>query len=1078
MNSHVTGRGRRPIASASFVAALVLLSVLLPLVPEGASPAQAGVPQPGGIDSVDLTLLGQTNLASPGIDGTTKPRGNNGDVAVLNGFAYVAGGALFHGAQSSPGRICTDYGGVKVVDISNPANPQLEQPIDIVDLKGVGSVILRGNNREFRTVTNVSTSVSSVDAMSVNTASFQGDLLAIATQRCEQFFTTGARIEFWDVTTPSNPTMIGDYNPEEIPRPSGPPNHSWGIFEDVRMFTRPDQPGKLFALATSPFSAANGSPIGDFRLLDITNPMATSADMQIGTFPSKDIGQNSENGCRTFAGGRSAAPSPDRTHAIFSFYDGSYFFDNDETAAVFKLTLDNLPQYVASTNPPQFNPDPPHWGYPRAALDQGWLDEGSKTEGNAADVQPFTGPGGKLMTFVSEEDFDPAITMFSIDNPTSIAGTSRACEGLFNSKIYRLPGQQLSDDAVYVGRGCPASLLDNTTNTAPDSYIDDPFGKIAVVATPQSSLDGCSTTEIVKRAQAAGATGVIFSLTSDFLNLPIPGPEGGYPNIPVVSTQRTAHTKMVGHQAHRFSTGATFPDGAGSPSNPADDFWVRSTSSNVTLAQNALEVGIASGTPIQVAASQHGLTSGDRVRISGVEGNTAANGNWTITVVNNSQFTLNGSASNDFHTGGGIVQLCPPSNPNCSSTPTRTDFSRFKSVANSTDRTARGQWNPAFRFDVVGGQTFRAGAFMEVASHTDGAFRTAIEWYDAGGGELGDSQIMSLNAVTSRTRFTQDVTAPAGAVKASAKFEWTGATAQGVAYADTITLIPKGLHVTLEDQEDEWGGQRIIDFSQDPIEVGSYRSPTSLQWPPPDQGIYGPRLARTINDELAFTTWMSDGLRVLDISHPTDPREVGAFVPPDVADPSSEAGAGPTNRGESGNMLRGDSWPDKALVTGVDVFSTAEDVGIVLISDINYGLYILGYEVNRVQPEPTCPGFANDSRNQVVGTAANETLVGTAGADIMCGLGGVDLVMGNGGADLILGAGGNDDLRGGPGNDALRGNGGNDRMDGAAGADNLLGHAGRDNLLGKGGNDLLNGGTGSDACDGGTGRNTLRSCER
>ncbi|HET9665858.1 MAG TPA: Ig-like domain-containing protein, partial [Desertimonas sp.] len=41
-----------------------------------------------------------------------------------------------------------------------------------------------------------------------------------------------------------------------------------------------------------------------------------------------------------------------------------------------------------------------------------------------------------------------------------------------------------------------------------------------------------------------------------------------------------------------------------------------------------------------------------------------------------------------------------------------------------------------------------------------------------------------------------------------------------------------------------------------------------------------------------------------------------------------------------------------------------------------------------------CPGFAADPRNQVVGTAAGETLTGTAGPDIICGLGGNDTLIG------------------------------------------------------------------------------------
>jgi len=60
--------------------------------------------------------------------------------------------------------------------------------------------------------------------------------------------------------------------------------------------------------------------------------------------------------------------------------------------------------------------------------------------------------------------------------------------------------------------------------------------------------------------------------------------------------------------------------------------------------------------PIVVTTSSTvGMTSGQQVGISGVNGNTAANGIWTITVVNSTQFSLNGSTGNGAYTSGGII---------------------------------------------------------------------------------------------------------------------------------------------------------------------------------------------------------------------------------------------------------------------------------------------------------------------------------------------------------------------------------------------------------------------------------------
>lgn len=61
--------------------------------------------------------------------------------------------------------------------------------------------------------------------------------------------------------------------------------------------------------------------------------------------------------------------------------------------------------------------------------------------------------------------------------------------------------------------------------------------------------------------------------------------------------------------------------------------------------------------PIEITtAVDHGLDTGDRVRIEGVIGNEAANGNWIITVTGDDTFTLDGSDGTeaDEYEGGGV----------------------------------------------------------------------------------------------------------------------------------------------------------------------------------------------------------------------------------------------------------------------------------------------------------------------------------------------------------------------------------------------------------------------------------------
>lgn len=75
------------------------------------------------------------------------------------------------------------------------------------------------------------------------------------------------------------------------------------------------------------------------------------------------------------------------------------------------------------------------------------------------------------------------------------------------------------------------------------------------------------------------------------------------------------------------------------------------TSRNISAATNT--------SPIQITTTTHGLTTGQTVTVSGVGGNTAANGTFKITVVNNTTFTLDGTAGNGSYTSGGTVRGCP-----------------------------------------------------------------------------------------------------------------------------------------------------------------------------------------------------------------------------------------------------------------------------------------------------------------------------------------------------------------------------------------------------------------------------------
>ena len=67
--------------------------------------------------------------------------------------------------------------------------------------------------------------------------------------------------------------------------------------------------------------------------------------------------------------------------------------------------------------------------------------------------------------------------------------------------------------------------------------------------------------------------------------------------------------------------------------------------------------GATNASPISITCASHGFSTGDTVTVSGVTGNTAANGIWVITSTGANTFTLNGSSGNGAYISGGQVKI-------------------------------------------------------------------------------------------------------------------------------------------------------------------------------------------------------------------------------------------------------------------------------------------------------------------------------------------------------------------------------------------------------------------------------------
>ncbi|MFN9047131.1 MAG: hypothetical protein ACK5YC_03315 [Planctomyces sp.] len=108
----------------------------------------------------------------------------------------------------------------------------------------------------------------------------------------------------------------------------------------------------------------------------------------------------------------------------------------------------------------------------------------------------------------------------------------------------------------------------------------------------------------------------------------------------------------------RDAAGNAIPDGKGSVlREEVREFYL---SGAVTLPATAPRTitDVTNDPEMIISVANHGLKTGEQVRISGVTGNTAANGTWFVTRVDANRIRLRGIAGSGNYTGGGqLVQL-------------------------------------------------------------------------------------------------------------------------------------------------------------------------------------------------------------------------------------------------------------------------------------------------------------------------------------------------------------------------------------------------------------------------------------
>ena len=246
--------------------------------------------------------------------------------------------------------------------------------------------------------------------------------------------------------------------------------------------------------------------------------------------------------------------------------------------------------------------------------------------------------------------------------------------------------------------------------------------------------------------------------------------------------------------------------------------------------------------------------------------------------------------------------------PDGGTTPGRADF-RIVDVSDPTSPTDVGEWGAWAELGLFPFTTDTNGVFRDNFVHSvmgDGK-KAYLSYWDLGTVILDVSDPANPTFL-GRTEFADNE--------------------EGNAHSSSLG---KGGNLLIQTDEDfdpspnpvletAWGYPRFFDISDpaNPVQLSTFEMPTTRQFPPPVGffSVHDPK----VHGGLVYFSWYSEGVVIVDISRPANPRFVAQFVPPPAPDPRGLFGP-----------------PDVAFpfVWGVFV-----DRNYILASDINSGLWV------------------------------------------------------------------------------------------------------------------------------------------
>jgi hypothetical protein len=332
--------------------------------------------------------------------------GGIADVGYFKGFAYLNAWAPH----------CPDGGGVHVVDVRDPANPQK-----------VG--FLQANLNEHPG--------EGIHVMEVHTPFFDGDLLLHNNEACTSAEETELGMSMWDVTDPLNPVKLGQFGDPD-PEPA---LFSIGTFHSIHSIQGFTQGDRAYAVLIDNEEGVS-PPFKDVDIVDITNPAAPVIVSERGLEDWPDAQAPLANGDTVFFHDVQFKRIGGHDFLALSYWDAGQILLNVDDPA--------NPVFVGDSD--YLSPDP-ETGF-------------EISEGNSHEAYWSSNDKFLLST---DEDFGPFRTLFELTTGPN-AGIYGAGEFGWTPQIAAQPGGMINGPTVFGGRGC----INAGPNAGPDTVPGEP----------------------------------------------------------------------------------------------------------------------------------------------------------------------------------------------------------------------------------------------------------------------------------------------------------------------------------------------------------------------------------------------------------------------------------------------------------------------------------------------------------------------------------------------------------------------------------------------------------------------------